>query len=219
MEKILLLGASSTIAADMARLYRKQGKKLFLVGRNPQKIEALSNELGSSILGTANIDFNNFEEVPEFINNIIQTMRSIDLVIIAHGDLGNQLKSEKSFVHAKDIFYTNCLSVISLLIPIANFIEKQGFGQIAVIGSVAGERGRPRNYTYGAAKGSIQIYLQGLRSRLWKKGIGVHYIKLGPVDTPMTTHHEKNFSFTSSALAARKIIEAIEKNKKEAYVP
>ena len=80
--------------------------------------------------------------------------------------------------------------------PLGNYFEAAGAGHIAVMSSVAGERGRPRNYTYGAAKGALNLYLQGLRTRLWPRGVGVHTLKLGPVDTPMTATHEKTLLFS-----------------------
>ena len=115
--------------------------------------------------------------------------------MIAQGLLGDQLASERDVAEAERIVDTNFLSVVSLLVPLGNHFEAAGAGHIAVMSSVAGDRGRPRNYTYGAAKGALNIYLQGLRTRLWSRGVGVHTLKLGPVDTPMTATHEKNALF------------------------
>ncbi len=113
-------------------------------------------------------------------------MGRIDLALIAHGDLLDQAASEVDLQAARNTFEINLMSVISLLIPLSNLMEEQGSGKIGVITSVAGDRGRPRNYTYGAAKGALNLYLQGLRSRLWESGVEIYTLKLGPVDTPMT---------------------------------
>jgi len=88
-----------------------------------------------------------------------------------------------------------------------------------VLSSVAGDRGRPRNYTYGASKGAVNLYLQGLRTRLWSRGVGVHTLKLGPVDTPMTTTHEKTMLFARADRVAVDIVAAIDAGRAEAYVP
>ena len=68
-----------------------------------------------------------------------------------------------------------------------------------MITSVAGDRGRPRNYTYGAAKSATTTYLEGVRSRLYRAGVTVHDLRLGPVDTPMTRDHPKNALFGEPA--------------------
>jgi decaprenylphospho-beta-D-erythro-pentofuranosid-2-ulose 2-reductase len=87
------------------------------------------------------------------------------------------------------------------------------------MGSVAGDRGRPRNYTYGAAKGALTLYLQGLRSRLYPVGVAVTTLKLGPVDTPMTVDHAKNPLFTTPERLAPAIVRAIDRRAGEVYLP
>jgi short-subunit dehydrogenase len=133
--------------------------------------------------------------------------------------LGNQLLSEASFEHAEEIFRLNLLSQVALLVPLANVLEREGRGRIGVITSVAGERGRPRNFTYGSAKGALSIYLQGLRSRLYPLGVSVTNLKLGPVDTPMTKDHAKNPLFAKPQGVAQGIVEAMDARKHEAFVP
>ena len=90
---------------------------------------------------------------------------------------------------------TNLLSPVALLVPLANHLDAGTRRAIAVLSSVAGDRGRPRNFTYGAAKGALNVYLQGLRTRMWPSGRRVHTFKLGPVDTPMTADHRKHAVF------------------------
>ena len=109
--------------------------------------------------------------------------------------------------------------MVSLLIPLANHLEAAGAGRIGVITSVAGDRGRPRNYTYGAAKGALHIYLQGLRTRLYTRGVAVTTLKLGPVDTPMTADHEKHALFGKPTLVADGVNAAMDARTAEAYVP
>ncbi len=143
----------------------------------------------------------------------------IDTVLIAHGDLGDQLASERSFAEAESILRTNFTSVVSLLIPLANQMEAARRGRLGVITSVAGDRGRPRNYTYGAAKGALNVFLQGLRSRLYSAGVSVTTLKLGPVDTPMSRDHKKHALFGTPPAVARGIVAAMDARKAEAYVP
>ena len=149
----------------------------------------------------------------------IDALGGLDVAVIAHGWLGDQLASERDVAEAERIIDTNFISVVALLVPLANHFEAAGAGNIAVMSSVAGDRGRPRNYTYGAAKGALNIYLQGLRTRLWRHGVRVQTLKLGPVDTPMTATHPKTRLFARADAVAAGIVAAIDAGRAEAYVP
>jgi decaprenylphospho-beta-D-erythro-pentofuranosid-2-ulose 2-reductase len=218
MKRVLILGATSAVAQEVARIYARGGAALFLVGRCREKLLPLEQELGARVVGVAEYDFCATELTPNIIAQAWEKTGGFDVAVIAHGLLGDQLKSESDFLEARRIISVNYDSVVAQVIPLAQLFESQGSGHLVVISSVAGERGRPRNYTYGSAKKALTIYMQGVRSRLYPR-VRVTTIKLGPVDSPMTISHEKNFSFISTERAARGIVSAIEHNKKEPYVP
>lgn len=218
MEPLLIIGATSSVAANVARLFAARGERLVLVARDETKLALLVEELGQAVLGTRCLDFEDHSAVALVVESLHQEHGSFRLALLAHGYLGDQLKSESDFDEAYKQLSVNYVSALSWLIPLANQMETRGGGHLAAITSVAGDRGRPRNYTYGSAKGALGLYLQGLRSRLWKK-VTVTTIKLGPVDTPMTVSHQKNASFITSEQAARGIVRAIDRKKQEAYVP
>ena len=71
----------------------------------------------------------------------------------------------------------------------------------------------------GAAKGALNIYLQGLRSRLYPSRVTVTTLKLGPVDSPMTRNHAKSALFAQPLPVARGIVTALDRGVAEAYVP
>lgn len=219
MANVLLLGCTSAVAACVARRMAEQGDKLFLVGRNTEKLGALKAELAGAVMGYSQLDFNHTQRAAEVTKEAFKAMGTVDTVLIAHGDIGDQLLSEEDFEHAQSIINTNYLSAVSLLIPVAKALKQQGHGKIAVLVSVAGDRGRPRNFTYGSAKGALNIYLQGLRSVLYEFGVEVYSFKLGPVDSPMTVDHEKNFSFTSVEKAADLILKGLAGRRYTRYVP
>lgn len=219
MAKILIVGATSTVASRVIQQLAQQGDELFCLARNKEKMERLADSIGPSLKGMYCYDFNETSQASAAISKAVHSLGRIDRVLIAHGDLTEQLVSERKFEIAKAAFDTNFLSVIALLIPISEQMVQQGAGKIGVITSVAGDRGRPRNYTYGAAKGALSIYLQGMRSALWRTGIEVYDFKLGPVDTPMSATHKKNFSFSKPEVVANKIISAFEKRRYTVYVP
>ena len=217
--RVLIVGATSAIASEVARIYAARGARLHLLARNPAKLEALARELGVDETGYAAADFDDLERVAELVKGALSALGGVDVVLIAHGELGDQLLSEASFAAAEAALRTNLLSVIAFLVPLANALEAQGAGCLGVITSVAGDRGRPRNYTYGAAKGALNIYLQGVRSRLFRTGVKVVTLKLGPVDTPMTVGHTKNALFAKPRPVATSIVKALDAGVSEAYVP
>jgi short-subunit dehydrogenase len=217
---VAIFGATSAIAGDVARLLAKRGAQLFLVGRSADKLAALAGELGASVVGTAVQDFDRTDEAHACVARVLAAFSDrIDVALIAHGLLGDQLASEAAWEVAEQIARTNYLSVMALLIPLANHFERQAGGRLAVLSTVAAERGRPRNYTYAAAKAALNVYLQGVRSRLHARGVQVHIIKLGPVDTPMTVDHPKNALFARSPDVARDVVRVLDGHRSEVYVP
>lgn len=220
MRRVLVLGATSAIAAEVARRHHARGDRLHLVGRSADKLQAIVKGLSSTAVTSDVADFcdvaANEARVAQYLGAL---GGAVDTVLVAHGDLGDQLLSEASFTEAERIFTVNFTSVVSLLVPLANHLERARAGTIGVITSVAGDRGRPRNYTYGAAKGALNVYLQGLRTRLYPAGVKVTTLKLGPVDTPMTVDHEKTRLFGTVEGVAKDIVAAMDDGVPEAYVP
>ena len=180
---------------------------------------ALRASLGSAVVTNELADFAELTQATALVERAVQALGRVDVALIAHGVLGDQLATERAFAEAEAIFRDNLLSAVAFLVPLANVLSAQGSGTLGVITSVAGDRGRPRNYTYGAAKGALNIYLQGLRSRLFQAGVRVVTLKLGPVDTPMTVAHRKNPLFAEPVAVAKSIVSALESGATEAYVP
>jgi len=164
-------------------------------------------------------DLNDCAQHARIIADATRSLGGLDTVLIAHGTLSDQKVCERSYAHAEQEFKTNLLSVVSLLTIIANQFEHQRHGSIAVLSSVAGDRGRQSNYIYGAAKGGLTILLQGLRNRLHKSGVQVLTIKPGFVDTPMTHAFKKGRLWVGPEYIARGIYEGIERGKATIYLP
>jgi short-subunit dehydrogenase len=220
MERLLIFGATSAIAAEVAEIYARRGARLLLVGRNPEKLADVARRCArASAVTTRQADFTRLEANEQLVQDAVSSLGGIDTAIIAHGDLFDQLATERTFAAAEESLRTNLLSVVSLLIPLANQMEAARGGRLGVMTSVAGERGRPRNYTYGTAKGALNIYLQGLRSRLYPAGVSVTTLKLGPVDTPMTRDHRKHALFGKPSAVAESIVRAVDAGTPEAFVP
>lgn len=219
MKRVLIFGATSAIAAEVAALCIARGDRVHLVGRSASKLKQLEERLASPRLSAFQADFDNLDTNASVVAECINTLGTVDQVLVAHGVLGDQLATEANFEDAHAILRSNLLSAVSLLVPLANHLERQSHGTLAVITSVAGDRGRPRNYTYGAAKGALNLYLQGLRTRLYPFGVRICTLKLGPVHTPMTADHPKNALFAEPKDVARSILKAIDAGAAEVYVP
>jgi short-subunit dehydrogenase len=225
MQRIVIFGATSAIASACARLWVTKGASLFLIGRNPNKLNALLADLlvraaPDQIVAGTSVDLNELERHEDLLAQAQTTLGGIDVVLIAQGSLPDQKSCEQSVECTLKEITTNALSVISLLTLAANRFEAQGAGTLAAISSVAGDRGRQSNYVYGAAKGMVAIFLHGLRNRLAKSNVHVVTIKPGFVETPMTAAFEKRgILWAQPEKIARGIVWAIEKKKDVIYLP
>lgn len=217
-----MVGATSAIVHETAKLFAANKTKLFLVGRTEARLNAVKDDLqvrGAEQISTMVLDLTNLDRHQELVDAAVDALGGLDAVLIGHGTLGNQESSEQDVSETMQELTTNCTSVISLLTIMANYFEKQKHGCIAVISSVAGDRGRKSNYVYGTAKGAVHIFLQGLRNRLFESGIQVVTIKPGFVDTPMTASMPKNFLFAKPETVGKGIYNAMTKGKDVVYLP
>lgn len=222
MKKVLIVGATSAIAEATARMLAERGDALYLVARNEARLASVAADLlvrGSPRVGTEVLDANDSAAHESMLARAESFLAEYDTVLIAHGTLSDQKACEASVELALKEINTNALSVVALLTRIANRLEQRRTGTIAVISSVAGDRGRGSNYVYGSAKALVTAFLSGLRQRLGKCGVNVVTIKPGFVDTPMTAAFAKGPLWAQPEHIARGIVRAIERNSGTVYLP
>lgn len=189
MKRILIIGATSAIAQACARLWAAEGAAFYLVARNAERLQQTAADLqarGASAVTVQIMDANDFEAHQGMLDACKASLQQIDIALLAHGTLPDQSACEADTHVALREFATNGLSVLALLNGLAQLFELQRYGTLAVISSVAGDRGRPSNYLYGSAKAAVSTYCSGLRARLFKVGVQVVDIRPGFIDTPMT---------------------------------
>jgi len=222
MPKTVILGATSSIAEQVARLYASQDQHLVLVARNSDALSDVASDLlvrGAGKVDTIVFDFSSLDGIEKLVEDVVAVVGRIDLLFIAYGTLPNQARCQESIQVMQDEINLNYLSVVSVLTGFSQVMVQQAAGTIAVISSVAGDRGRKSNYVYGSAKSGLSIFLQGLRNSLADKGVNVLTIKPGFVDTPMTTEFKKGLLWVKPDKIARDIVKAINRKKDVIYTP
>jgi decaprenylphospho-beta-D-erythro-pentofuranosid-2-ulose 2-reductase len=218
----LVLGATSSIAIATMRRLVSANTHFMLVARNSNRLTAMAQDLltrGAMAVDTWVMDLDDTATHAEMLASAAERLGRIDLALIAHGVLGDQEAAEANFDAAAAILHTNFISAVSLLTWLGNYCQAQRGGTLAVISSVAGDRGRKSNYVYGASKGGLNIFLDGLRNRIDRDGVQVLTIKPGFVATPMTAHVPKNALFATPDQVARGILKAVERRRDVVYVP
>ena len=220
MKRVLIIGATSAIAEMVAREYAKQGAELFLVGRSPEKLNSIGEDLrvrGAPKVETHIADLADLNSHAQMLDACWQSLGHVDIALIAHGTLPDQEKCAESLEYSMQEFQVNGTSVIALSQQLAARLQSDSV--LAVISSVAGDRGRASNYLYGSAKAAVSAYLSGLHQAMKEKGITVLTIKPGFVDTPMTASFPKGPLWAKPDAVAKKIVSAISKRKTMVYVP
>ncbi len=220
--RILVLGATSGIAEACCRLWAERGDRLYLVGRNAERLQAVAADLrtrGASYVDTAVVDLDNTSTHPAILAHAINSLAGLDIAFVAAGLLGDQARAERNFEEAGQILHTNLVVVASLLTWLANYCAQRHAGTLAVLSSVAGDRGRKSNYVYGASKAGLTAFVDGLRNRIDREGVRVMTIKPGPVRTAMTEGFKDKARFADVKIVAATLVKAIERGADVVYVP
>lgn len=222
IKNIYVFGATSKIAEETIKNYAKDNACFYLVGRDLSKIEIVKKDLiarGAEKVCIETCDALDWGKHQTTIENADRELGQLDLILIAHGTLPDNEGIRNNHIKVIEEFNINCTSIISLCTLASTYFEKKCKGTIAVISSVAGERGRQSNFIYGSAKSGVSAYLQGLRNRLYPIGIKVITIKPGMVDTPMTAKMKKGLLFANPTTVGKQIYKGINIGRDIMFVP
>jgi short-subunit dehydrogenase len=220
-QRIIIIGASSAIAEHCARLWAQQPVDFVLVGRNHERVDRVAADLRvRSPQSSAQSVVVDFTDAAAIAALAVQTAAQgkIDIVLIAHGNLPVQSDCERDLLKSQQSLEINGVSPVLFAEAFAAQLQKAGRGTLAMIGSVAGDRGRKTNYVYGAAKGLIDRYAQGLQHRFAGTPVKIVLIKPGPTATPMTAHLPPR-GLASPEAVAQAIVAAIDKGSPVVYAP
>jgi decaprenylphospho-beta-D-erythro-pentofuranosid-2-ulose 2-reductase len=222
MKNIVIIGATSAIASETAKLLAKPNTCFYLLAKDAVKLSAISQDLtvrGAESVTTDLFDASDLNSCEQSAIRICNKLSKIDILLIAYGNLPNQSLCEADLEKTYEAITINFTSILAFLTPLANHMATQKTGCIAVISSVAGDRGRKSNYIYGTAKAALSVFLGGMRNRLSANGIHVLTIKPGFVDTPMTADFTKNALWAKPQKIALDIERAISTKKEILYTP
>lgn len=220
-QRIAIFGATSAIAEAFARRFAAEGARFYLVGRHPERLQAVAADLrvrGAVEAVTVSADFAT-ADCRALCADAASRLERIDVAMVAHGQLPDQSACEADAALLHETFAVNLESHAQLLLGLAAILERQGSGTLVAIGSAAGDRGKKSNYIYGSAKAAIAVLQQGLMARLKDSGVHVLLVKPGFVDTPMTAHFKKGLLWIGPDRAAAAIAAAIASRQSTIYVP
>lgn len=221
--KVVIIGATSVIAHNCARILAENNTREFvLVGRNLEKLESIKKDIqvrGSKItsIELKTMDFTNVEEIQKLVDEQA-AVNLPDLVLIAHGYMPEQKLCQENLVLTKEALEVNGVSPVLFAEAFAEKLQNCTKSTIAVIGSVAGDRGRMTNYVYGAGKGLIETFMQGLTHRFGLKGPKICLIKPGPTRSEMTKNIESS-KLAEPIDVANTIVKGISSGKRVIYAP
>ena len=223
MRRVLVLGATSSIARAIADRLCSRGDSVFLAARSSPELERIGRDLSVRYYGkrvrTAAFEATDFEGHLDLIGRARKEMGGLDGVVCALGMLGEQPGDSWDAASARTLVDVNLTTAVSLISLAVDVIAPGPEAFIVGLSSVAGERGRQSNYVYGAAKGGFSIFLDGLRNRLEKKGVRVYTAKLGFVDTGMTYGKEGLFLVAQPEQIARHITRMLRRSSGVYYLP
>ena len=220
-ETVIVVGATSDIARATAMELACQ-YNLILAGRDMTELDAIAQDIVIRYecdVSTLMFEALHSNEHATFISECFEKTEKISGAVICHGFLPVQIQAERDWDLARKTLDINFTSYVSVLEPLMQRLEDQQDGFLAIISSVAGDRGRQSNYLYGAAKGGLTVYLQGLRNRGQHSGVHVMTVKPGFVATAMTVGivDPKSPLVATPKQVARDIVRGIKKRKDVIY--
>jgi short-subunit dehydrogenase len=224
MQHIVIIGATSAMAEHCARLWvQEKPVRLTLVGRDEARTQRVADDLRvrspQSSVQVMTTDFVNPSAIQHTVNTIT-AQAPVNMVLIAHGVLSDQATCQDNVLACDVALQVNGVSPVLFAEAFAKPMVAANHGTIAIIGSVAGDRGRKTNYVYGSAKSLVSRYAQGMQHRLAHTGVEVVLIKPGPTDTPMTSDLKaKGQKMASVETVALDIVRGLNVHKSTIYTP
>lgn len=224
-KRTVVVGATSAMALHCARQWAKRGDSDFwLVGRHAERLQTIAQDLqtrdSSAQVNVWAIDFNDPRAIAAAVLDI-SARGQVDRVLIAHGWLPNQTLCEQDMPMLCEALMVNGVSAVLFAQAFAQQMAQNAQPSVlAVIGSVAGDRGRKSNAIYGAAKSMVSTCVQGLQHRFAGTPLQCVLIKPGPTRTPMTQLLDiPDSRLAPVEMVADDIVRAMDRRQSLVYTP
>ncbi len=214
MKKAIIIGATSGIGKELAKLLSIEGYSLGISGRRLHLLDELKTELSTHTY-IQDMDVSDSNSI-KGLQNLIAAMNGVDLIIISAGT--GSVDPDLPWDKEKETIETNVLGFAAMANVAYHHFNQKGSGHLVGISSIAAIRGGDAP-AYSASKAFVSNYLQSLRYVISKSkaSITVTDIQPGFVDTAMAKAPNL-FWVASPQKAAIQIYETIKKKKKHAYI-
>jgi short-subunit dehydrogenase len=217
----IVIGASSAIGRALARLSAERGADVILAGRDSEDLHRTAADIGVATgrrTRVAPFDANDTGDHVA-LAELAHATEGVINVALLFAFMPDQADMDANPDLALACVDTGLRGAISALHRLAPVMEQRGAGTVIGFGSVAGDRGRLKNYVYGATKSGLHTYLAGLRNRLGRTGVHVLTVKPGFVDTAMTWGLPGLFLVASPDAVAVACLDAADRRRDVIYVP
>jgi len=216
MKKAIVVGASSGIGRELARLLAEEGYTVGITGRRKDLLEELKKDSSENIIVKA-FDINDHPLALKMLNELVIELGGMDLLIFSSGT--GEINKELDFNIEKETINTNVLAWTAIIGWAFNCFIQQKLGHLVAITSIGGLRGNPNAPAYNATKAFQINYLEGLRMSVHKKGYKIYItdIRPGLVDTAMAKG-DGLFWVMPVTKASKQIYNAIKSKKSVAYI-
>ncbi len=217
----VILGASSAIGRAFARAAAGQGGDVILAGRDADDLTRSAADIVATtgrrarVLAFDALDYASHQALAAELDGVPGVLN----IVLLFGTMPSQADMDADPSLALNCIDAGFTGAVSVLQHVATVLERRRAGCVIGFGSVAGDRGRLKNYVYGAAKSGLHTYLAGLRNRLGRSGVHVMTAKPGFVDTAMTFGLPGMFLVASPDSVAQACLAAAGKKRDIIYVP
>lgn len=218
----LFLGGSSGVAKAFSHVVAPSGVQIILAGRDLDDLgfSAANLSIRHSIVASAlYFDAAAPDTHAAFVAEVGKRCEGPFSVFLAFGWAPSNAEIIAHPEIAAECIATNYTGAVSVLLHLAPLLESQGEGQVIIMGSVSGDRGRSQSLVYGSAKAGLHAFASGFRARMHRFGVSVLTVKLGFIDTAMTYGLTSPFLMASPEKAARHVLTAAQRGRDVAYYP
>jgi short-subunit dehydrogenase len=217
----IVIGASSSIGRALVRLAAWRGADVVLAGRDMEDMARTAADIRVSTgrkVSTIFFDATDPASHDALLATACATQGVLNVALL-FATMPEQSVLDRDPDLAMLCLDTGLRGAVSILQRLAPVLAARGAGTIIGFGSVAGDRGRLRNYVYGATKAGLHVYLTGLRNRLARSGVHVLTVKPGFVDTSMTWGLPGMFLVASPGQIAAASLDAAARGRNVIYTP